>query len=312
MAGGPDILRQSLSASEKTVRHIRSAFALGCLVTAACSSAPAAHSATGTAVRLEIPRLAPDGGARAADHEGAAGVRFSRPPPKVGDRFHVDVHAKSTATVRGGASGSESQRSSYESSYAVEVLALDGPAPSRVRLTFDKNVQRFQGADKPTVIDGKAYVLDVVAPHVRDPTTGAAASEEERQRILDVFPDLGTRTQIDQVLPETTMAIGEPRKELASAVLRILHPRAWTLDKGNAVLARVVDKEAVFRVDIDAVSQTGLRMSLTGDVHIRTRDARLVSMNLEGSYELAASNGTTGTAEIEDGLISIQRKVTDL
>ena len=208
------------------VRSVRWAswLALG-LALSACS--PAASSPPVVEPALDVPRL--DGGSVSPS---TGGIRFGRVPPVVGARWGVSVEARSAlADPQGG-----TQVSEYISSYTVEVLATNGPAPSRVRLAFDKNVQRYQGIDKATAVEGKSYVVVDAPPHVRD-DAGGAASEDEAQRVLDMFPDLGTRTQIDQVLPDAAMEIGDSRNELAGAVLRVIHPRAWTLNAGTAVLA---------------------------------------------------------------------------
>ena len=271
------------------------------LAIAACS--PAANPAPVASPELDVPRL--DGGVAEPVIEG---VRFGRMKPSVGARWQVRVSATSaTADPQGGM-----QTSEYVSVFTVEVLGTNGPAPSQVRLDFEKNVHRYQGVDTPTVIDGKAYILDTnVAPDGpgRSPVrteSGAAPSAEEIERVLDVFPDIGTRTQIDQVLPDAAMKIGEARDELARAILRVIHPRAWTLNAGSAVLARTEGDDAVFAVSIDATGSNGLRMAVKGETNVRLRDARLMRIALDGTYDLA----TPGRSD--PGTFSLRRTVTDL
>lgn len=265
----------------------------------ATACTPAASPPPVVEPSLDVPRL--DGGAAESPASGV-GVRFGRLAPRVGARWAVSVEAKSTATDPQGGE----QRSEYVSAYNVEILETNGPAPSRVRLAFERNVQRYQGVDKATPIDGKTYVVDATAPHVRDATGGGAAAEDETQRVLDTFPDLGTRTQIDQVLPDSAMAIGDERHELAAAILRVIHPRAWSLNKGTAVLAKAEAEEAVFTIAIDATSQTGLRMDVKGEARVRLRDARLTTITVAGTYDHAK-----GSAE-EPGSFALRRVVRDL
>lgn len=191
-------------------------------------------------------------------------------------------------------SGAE-QISGYESDFDVEVMATNGIAPSRVKLHFTRNVNVYQRAEKPTNIHGKTYVVDAAAPRVRD-ASGGAAPEDEATRVLDVFPDLGTRTGIDQVLPDEPMTVGDRRDDLAGAVLAVLHPRAWTLRSGTATLARIEGTNAVFAVALDAISTSGVQMAVTGDVRVRLADARLASAELRGTYE--ASPTVKGEIEI--------------
>ncbi len=266
----------------------------------ACS--PAAGSAPVVEPALEVPRL--DGGSATPS---GGGLRFGRVPPAVGARWKVQVTAKSvSADPQGGM-----QLSEYASSYLVEVLGTNGPAPSRVRLSFERNVQRYQGVDKPTAIDGRTYVLDADTPPdgsgrwaVRD-AAGGQASEEEAERVRDVFPDLGTRTQVDQILPDAAMALGESRDDLAGAILRVIHPRAWTLNHGSAVLARTEADDAVFAITIDATGSNGLRMVVNGEARVRIRDARLVHVSLDGSYDQTKGGSDPGT-------FSLRRTVSDL
>jgi hypothetical protein len=262
-------------------RATKTALAISCMGLAlACTpAAPSIHAPVEAA--LSVPSLA-DGGAGAARD----GVRFGRTSPAVGMRWAVSTRAESR-TQDG------DQLSRYESDYTVEVLAVDGPAPSQVRLRFDRNVSIYRDAERPTTVHGNTYVVDDSEPFVRD-TSGGAASENETERVLDVFPDLGTRTRIDEVLPEEPMAIGDSRNELAAALLRLVHPRLWQLESGKATLARVQGGDAVFAVAIVAESRaSGVRMDVKGEALVRVRDARLVGLELRGAYDQGeATKGT--------------------
>jgi hypothetical protein len=239
----------------------------------ACTPAPPSTNAP-VETALSVPSLTPsDAGAT------PNGVRFGRVPLRVGARWSVSTRAESR-------NEEAAQVSRYESDYTVEVLAVEAGAPSRIRLHFDRNVDVFQSSERPTVVQGKTYVLDAEAPHVRDATAAGAASEVETERVLDVFPDLGTRSRIDEVLPEDAMAIGEARDDLAAAILRMIHPRAWQLISGKATLARVDGAEAVFAVSLVAESRgSGLRLDLTGEARVTVRHARLAMLTLDGHYE---------------------------
>jgi hypothetical protein len=250
---------------------------------------------------LEVPRLA-NGNADSSLLSSGGGARFGRAPITVGSKWAVTTDAQSAVSMAD-PQGVQVQVSEYVSRYSVEILAVEGPAPTRVRLSFQKNVQRYQSIDKPTVIDGKTYVVDRTPPHVRD-EAGAQASEEETQRVLDVFPDLGTRTQIDQVLPESAMQIGQERHELADAILRVIHPRAWTMTKGTASLARTEGEDAVFDVTLDANGQSGVHMEVKGEARVRLRDAKLVSITLAGAYTYATDK--------DPGTFTLKRTVRDL
>lgn len=290
-----------------------SSFALVfCGVSTSCTPAPTSPIVA-PSTTLEVPRIA-DGGAGAEPAVTKNGVRFGRVPPAVGVKWAVTVDARSEAShpdpsAPGGASV---QLSEYVSEYTVEILEVNGPAPSKVRLAFEKNVQSYQGNDKATSIDGKTYVVQAIEPHVLD-TSGTGALEEEAQRVLDVFPDLGTRTQIDQVLPDIAMQFGEERHELAGAVLHVIHPRAWTLTRGTAVLSRVDEADpkngpvGVFAITIDARGQSGIRMDVKGEARIRLRDARLVGIALDGTYD-----HPKGALATEPGKFALRRTVRDL
>jgi len=223
----------------------------------------------------------------------------------------VRVRASSESTdSQGGV-----QSSTYESEYRVEILAVDGPAPSRVGLRFLRNAYIYGEREVPTAIQGKEYVVDARAPHVREASGGAAAPEAEAQRVLDVFPDLGTRTRIDEVLPDDAMRIGDARDELAGAVLRVIHPRAWSLRAGTATLARVAGDAAVFEVTLDATSETGLHLEVSGEARVRVRDAQLMELALDGRYEnvsgASGASGAGGSAGPEPpGTFSLRRSVT--
>lgn len=255
------------------------------LVLTALSCRPPARTPTvAGAPDLVIPRLDPDAGTQ--DRE-ADGVRFGHPAALVGATWSVQVRATSRSTDDPRDPSAE-QLSEYASDFRVEVLAVAGPAPSRVRLTFARNVHSFQGAPTPSVIHGRAYFVDARVPHVRD-ASDAEASPLETERVLDVFPDLGTRTRIDQVLPDDAMRVGERHDDLAGAILRVIHPRAWTLRAGAALLARAEGDHAVFTLSIDAAADNGLHMELSGEARVRLADARLSELSLSGRYERQSS-----------------------
>lgn len=242
---------------------------------------------------LEIAPL--DGGAGAHELSAGDGVRFGHPAPSVGDAWVVRVDAASRA---------DEQVSTYESEVRIEVIEVDGPAPSRVKLRFARNAHTYQGTATPTSIDGKEYVVDARAPHVRDGSNGAAP-ESEAQRVLDVFPDLGTRARIDEVLPDEAMRVGARHDELAAAVLRVIHPRAWTLRAGSATLTRVEGEYAVFATSLDASSESGLRMQVAGESRVRLANSRLEDLSLEGTYDTTTAAGVEVT-----GTFSLRRRVT--
>jgi hypothetical protein len=265
--------------------------ALSSVLGAECTPASAPNALTAPIPSLAGPRLAAD-----ATEPPRAGVRFERRPASVGARTHVTVRAES----RWEDAQSQPQESIYESDFEVEVLAVAGPAPSRVRVRFDTNQSRYQGLPRPTSIHQKTFLVDVVPPYVRD-ASGAAAPEEQAQRVLDVFPDLGTRARIDEALPDEPIAIGETRDALAAAILRILHPRIWIAETTHATLERFegASGEAVFALAIDAASrETSVRLALTGEARIVARESRLTSIVLHGAYEVGDA-GAPGTFRYE-------------
>jgi hypothetical protein len=261
-------------------KALRVGQALAGLVIAVNACSPARPAGAAAPPDLVIPRLDGDAGAAAL---GGDGARFGHPPTSVGAAWTVETRATSRSPDGPAGAGGE-QVSLYESTYRVEVLAVAGPAPSRVKLHFLRNVHSYQGRPTPTAIDGKEYVVDARAPHVRDPG-GAPAATAESDRVLDIFPDLGTRARVDEVMPDDALPIGARHDDLAVAILRVIHPRAWTLRSGTATLVRVEDDHAVFKITLDAASETRLRLEVAGEARVRLRDARLSELALEGRYE---------------------------
>jgi hypothetical protein len=293
-------------AGEVTILRVGLVGLVGLVVGQACASARPAVLAL-PSPELVVPPL--DGRGDAGSAQGARkgeGVSFGHPLPVPGTAWTVKVGASSESSD---AQGGE-QTSTYHSEYRVEILAVDGPAPSRVGLRFLRNAYIYGEREAPTAIQGKEYVVDARAPHVREAGGGAAAPESEAQRVLDVFPDLGTRTRIDEVLPDEAMRIGDARDDLAGALLRVIHPRAWSLKHGTATLARVVGEAAVFDVTLDATSESGLHLEVSGEAHVRLRDAQLVELVLDGRYESVNSGGTASSSTEPPGTFSLRRTVT--
>ncbi|HEY8077806.1 MAG TPA: hypothetical protein VIF62_26955 [Labilithrix sp.] len=233
----------------------------------------AAPAASPPPPSLEIPRLPRDPG-----QIQGAGARFVHEPARSGSSFHVSVHAASHVPDP---SGGE-QESEYESELDGAVLEVEAGAPARVRVRFERNANLYQGILTPTPIDGRTYVASVRDPHVTD-DSGGVPTPAEVERVLDVFPDLGTRSKLEESLPDGPIVVGERRDDLARAVLRILHPRAWTFDDGAATLARIDGGEAVFDVRIDAHSAQSTILTV-GEVRVRLRPAGLASIVLRGTY----------------------------
>lgn len=224
---------------------------------------------------------------------------FGRPPAFVGQRWAVSTHATSVSTHP----AAVGQETSYESHYVVTVLDASDGIPSGVSIAFETNFFDARGAVKPTAIHGKAYRVDAVAPFVHAEAGNAAPTEEEAKRVLDVLPDLGTRTRIEQVLPDGPVQAGDRRDDLAAAILRVVHPRAWRFDGGSAEVRRIDDDRAVFAVTLRATSESGLTLDVTGEASVRFVDARLVALDLAGDY---------GTADPQErGRFTLTRRVTD-
>ena len=251
-----------------------------------------------TAPSLDVPPL--DAGEEPISRT-KNGAHFIHPVPRTGTVSLIAVSAVS----RSHDSSGDLQITTYDSNVRVEVLAVDGPAPSRVRLRFLQNEESFQGSPKPSLVHHKEYFVDARAPHVRD-AANVEAPEAEAQRVLDVFPDLGTRTRIDQLMPTEVMEIGERRDELAAALLRIVHPRAWTMLAGSATLVRIDGELAVFEVSLDGSSESGLHMVVSGEARIVLATAELAELSLDGQYD---PNKTSGTPE-PGGTIRYRRRVT--
>ncbi len=244
-----------------------------CVALSACAS-PATPPVASVSPELVIPRLGGDAGGAPGAGDGA---HFAHSPAAVGATFLVELRATSHAP---------DQVAQYDSVYRVEVLAVDDAAPSRLKVRFLRNVHTYDGTPAPTAIDGNEYIVDGRSPWVHT-LTGTAAPEPEAESVLDIFPDVGVRTPIDQVLPDEALPIGARRDDLAAAILHVMHPRSWKLDGGTATLLRVDGEHAVFAVAIHAVSVglAALHLHVTGEARVRLRDARLSELMLSGHYD---------------------------
>jgi len=263
----------------------------GVLVLAvACSPAAPAPRVSAEPI-LDIPRIAFDGGGIVESE-----TRFSRVAPRVGQKTHITVRARSETPAGFPPVGAYVDQ--YESDLAVEVVAIEASATTEVRVTFLRNVYITGNGELPTAVDGKSYLVGVKPPYVRD-ENGAAAPPEQAERVLDVFPDPGTRSRIDEALPDGPLAIGDRRDDLARAVLHVMHPRAWTPERAVATLARIENGHAIFSVSLAASSASSGKMDVTGDVSIHLSGASLESISLSGTYG-------------SDGKFSYSRRIADM
>jgi hypothetical protein len=247
---------------------------------------------------LEIPRL----DASATVRSITDGIRFGHPPATVGTRWSTTVRAES----RWSDAMQFDQVSVYDSAFEVEILGVVGPAASRARVRFTTNTTSYQGAVKRSPIDGKTYVVDVVPPYVQS-DGGGSVTEEEAQRVLDVFPDLGARGRIDEALPDEPMPIGETRDDLALAILRVLHPRVWRAESAHATLDAIDPAgEARFAIVLAASStESRVHLDLHGEARIHASTSRLRKLVLEGEYDVADA-GAPGTFRYERTIVERQ------
>jgi hypothetical protein len=263
---------------------------------------------------LEIPPIGRAAGA-VASPSLTKSVVFGRVPPRVGARWGVTVEASSELTVDdpSGAHGPDLQVSEYSSAFTVQILAVNGPASTKVRIDFERNVQRFQHVDTPTPLEGKSYIVEEAPPYVREALPGAGTvTAEEIRRVLDIAPELGTRSGVEQALPDEAMTVGEPRPGLAEAILRVIHPRAWTMNAGSASLASRNGDAAVFAVSLHATSQSGVRMVVHGFATIRVQDATLESLAFDGTFDGALAGPTTRPPTSSPGKFTLRRTVRPL
>lgn len=273
------------------------------LALAACPAAPFAP-APRSAPDLVIPRLDRDAGAS----EAVEGARFAHLPATVGTTWTVEQTASSRSPDP---SGGGEQRTLYESTFRVEILQVDGPVPSLVRLVILKNVRTYQDRGTVTAIDGKSFVIDALSMKVRS-DSGDEVGTIERDQLVDLVPELGRRSLVEQALPDAPLPIGGRADDLARALVRVLHPRAWNFLAGTAVLVRVEAGHATFRVEIesqadgpDGTDSNGLRLATRGEARIRLGDSRLMYFELDGRYELP----TLGAATLP-GTFELRRTIT--
>lgn len=264
---------------------------------AACPAAPLAP-APRSAPDLVIPRL--DRGAGTSEPTGE-GPRFGHPPATVGTTWTVEQEASSRSPDPGGGVGE--QRSLYESKFRVEVLQVDGPVPALVRVVILRNVRTFQNRVTPSAIEGKSYVIDALSMNVQS-ELGDPVGTLDREQLVDLVPELGRRSPVEQALPDAPLPVGARDDDLSRALLRVLHPRSWNFRDGSAVLVRVEAGHAVFRVEIegqaDGLDGNGLKLDVHGEARIRLADSRLTLFSLDGRYELpgAAATNPPGTFEL--------------
>ncbi|MCA9591004.1 MAG: hypothetical protein KC657_37155 [Myxococcales bacterium] len=230
-----------------------------------------------------------------ASSEQKFGARVFR----VGERWSVRTLAEGLADDGGGAT----QSSEYEALLHVTVLSVvgggaTGAAPSRLELHFEKSTRAYQHVPKPTDLHGKTYVVDATSEVVRD-TSGAEVGEVERELVRDAYPDVGTSSRVEQALPDGTLTPGSDAPGLAEAVLRSLHPRAWTFNRGRATFKEIDGGEAVFEISLDTTSARGLHLDVSGEARFRLADRQQTRLVLRGSYEKTEPPEVQGQFSIE-------------
>jgi hypothetical protein len=218
---------------------------------------------------------------------------------RVGERWSVRTWAEGLADDGGGAT----QSSRYDALLHVTVLSVvgggaSGAAPARLEVRFEKSLRAYQHEPKPTDLHGKTYVLDASTETVRD-ASGAEASANESELVRDAYPDVGTSSRIEQALPDGLLTPGMDAPGLAEAVLRSLHPRAWTFNHGRATFKEVDGEEAVFAIALDTTSARGLHLDVSGEARFRVADRQQTRLVLRGSYEKTEPPEVQGQFSIE-------------
>lgn len=249
------------------------------LVVVALAACAGAQPALRREDALDIPTLAAPASSRAPEDAGPS-VTIRRRPARAGDRWRVTVKADSREQTSWGFE----EHATYDTAYDVEVLAIEGAAPSRLRVHYDHNVRTSRGQETRTPVDGQTYLVEA-AQKLRVVDGGELATRpDEAQLVSDMFPDLGAPGSVESSLREGALRVGDRQDGLARAVARLVHPRAVTLESGSATVARLEGDRLELALDMVLVWQMGSRAALKGKALVRS-DGLLLRVALEGAFE---------------------------
>ncbi len=198
----------------------------------------------------------------------------------------------------------------------IEVVATDGGAASRVKVTYvDKAITEVADGQETTrrpAVRGKSYIVEQLDGKlvVTDAARTAARKEEVDIVAADFAQDLGKPDRMVASVPEAPLRVGDPVGPLAEWVRDELSKMGDGIEiKSCTVALRAVKNEPNGKVGAFSVKTTlsmkprgvTITMDLEGELAVR-EDGRPLALDLGGPL-VVKGGGAEGT-----GKVSVQQK----
>lgn len=274
---------------------------------------PAKREETAAPVMSAAPAAQPAADATAP----ADGIVFKKKAPAVGTKVSESkIKTMSLTVTVAGAKASDpgvkvkfNEREGVEKT--VEVLAVSGISVTKVKVAYKEStkVESKDGAEKTikSPVIGKTYIVEAKNGAVSVLTEqGAPVPAEEAKEVQDDFKNLGKQDDMQSVLPETPLRVGDQVDAIAEGLRTKLSSgddgkTKTTVEKSSAKLIKINDKggtkTGVFKIELDVVidkSGMVIRMKMEGEVELRAEDGFPVAMMLTAPAAVASAPGAKG------------------
>jgi hypothetical protein len=215
-------------------------------------------------------------------------ITFQHRAPAVGDHVHVRTRAQSMYPGK----DSVPEGEAYFSDYELSVGKVDGDAITEASVVFHTNERHawngqnddYNYVPKDTPLAHKHLRVIAEPLSAREEGGGNVSSDVERLA-LDIVSDIGMRGAMDAAIPDRALAKGDRVDAFAPALVRVLQPRTWHYESGRALVKELTDAEGVFDVVLRVKTESGSKLDLAGEAHVRRKDRLVTAVQLEGGFE---------------------------
>lgn len=245
----------------------------------------------------------------AATSDKPAGVVFTHKAPAVGDKRDEDETMDMNMDISVDLGNGKPQKSDIKQHEAtkkvVEVLALNGDAPSKVKVTYGTVEKKMTegGKDKgakASPISGKTYIVDSAGGKisVTDPS-GKPAPSQEAHEVEKHFKSLGKPDPLTASIPTTPLKPGDKVDAMANAIGEYLN-RDSEKNEGvkvsnvNVTFKEQSGDEGIFDIALTVSKEDkemGLAIDLKGNVHALVKTSQPTKFDMKGPVKVSGGNG---------------------
>lgn len=232
---------------------------------------------------------------------GQETVSFTKVGKKVGDRYTETSSSTDVVVLK---AGGADVRMDLErrGSMRIEVLAVEAARPARIKVAYG-NVQQtrvWEGMSQTTRPPhaNRTYIVERIGGGALSIQSedGSAPRPEELEAVRSDHSRLGTKGAYDRLIPDA-IRVGDPVELPLSDAQALFGDDETKVEGFTFRLAALEDGIARFTMQLTTRADGGpssVKLELAGDVRVRPKDGRILSITLRGPATIRAKAGAEG------------------